>query len=263
MTSQRKILLALPNAAEPTIPYITLPPELLSMIFIACADPPPEPSGPLNPMHWALSERMQWIAVTHVCRYWRSVALGCADLWRRLFVFNTDVTKKMIRRSKGANLEVIIHDCEQLLEPINRVIEMVLPELHRVSVLYVALPKEPAQFLVDGFVHAAPKLEPLCLDCDLDKMVPIPDAIQTPALRSLVLQNRMFTSPSPSSSIFWFSNGPHSVNHSQIVSFLCQTPMLHNLEPIQVLQLSLPHRHLQPRPPPLSWALPHLHFQRH
>src|SRR6202035_4926197 len=92
-----------------------------------------------------------------------SVALGCVDLWRKLFFFNLDVTKEMIRRSKGANLEVIIHDCEQLLEPINRVIEMVLPELHRVSVLYVALPKEPAQFLVDGFVHAAPKLESLCL----------------------------------------------------------------------------------------------------
>src|SRR5277367_1522037 len=94
------------QTAEPTIPYITLPPELLSMIFIACADPP---SGTLNSSHWSLPAKMQWIAVTHVCRYWRSVALGCTDLWRRLFVFNPDVTKEMIRRSKGANLEVIIN----------------------------------------------------------------------------------------------------------------------------------------------------------
>src|ERR1700728_523435 len=92
------------QTVEPTILYITLPPELLSMIFIACADPP---SGMLNSSHWSLPAKMQWIAVTHVCRYWRSVALGCTDLWRRLFVFNPDVTKEMIRRSKAANLELI------------------------------------------------------------------------------------------------------------------------------------------------------------
>src|ERR1700721_1096331 len=129
MSSQRKKRLALPNAAKPTIPCLTLPPELLSMIFIACAAPP---SGPLNPSHWFLSSNMQWIAVTHVCRYWRSVALRCADLWRRLFFFNPKVTKKMIRRSKGANLEVIIDQFFRSHQSMNKVRGMVLPELHRV-----------------------------------------------------------------------------------------------------------------------------------
>jgi F-box-like len=238
MTLQR---LELPNAAEPTIPYITLPPELLSMIFIACADPP---SGTLNSSHWSQSAEMQWIAVTHVCRYWRSVALGCADLWRRLFVFNPDVTKEMIRRSKAANLEVIINPLRlrqslKSLEPINKVIEMVLPELHRVSVLYLSLFIEPLQSLVDSFVHAASKLESLYLNCilslDPSKSVQIPDAIfsrQTPALRSLKLHNCIFTSPSPSSDS-QMVHIPSTI--SQIVSFLCRTPMLHTLELFNVL----------------------------
>ena len=232
---------SLPNAAEPTNPYITLPPELLSMIFIACADPP---SGFSNRLHWVLSEKMQWIAVTHVCRYWRSVALGCVDLWRKLFFFNLDVTKEMIRRSKGANLEMIIGHSEQLLEPINKIIEMVLPELHRVSVLYLASYAESVQFLVDGFVHAAPKLESLCLysaySHDPDKRVRVPDVIfsrQTPALRSLELQQCIITSPSPSST-FPSSNSqmvriPSTI--SQIVSFLCRMTMLHTLTLVDVL----------------------------
>jgi len=239
----------LPNTAEPTNPYINimLPPELLSMIFIACADPPPEPSGPLNPLHWALSEKMQWIAVTHVCRHWRSVALGCVDLWRKLFFFNLDVTKEMIRRSKGANLEVIIHHLERLLESINKAIEMVLPELHRVSVLYLASYAESVQFLVDGFVHAAPKLESLYLYStnylDRNQRVHVPDAIfsqQTPALRSLDLQYCVITSPSPSPSSTPFPSSDSQMVRipstiSQIVSFLCRMTMLHTLKLIDVL----------------------------
>ena len=177
---------------------------------------------------------MQWITVTHVCRYWRSVALGCADLWRRLYFFNPDVTKEMIRRSKGANLEVIIDQQLQPRQSLNKYREMVLPELHRVSVLYLASLPEPLQYFVDGFVPAAPKLESLCIfPYQLDERVHVPDAIfsrQTPALRSLNLHNCIFTSPSPSpfpSSDSQLVRIPSTI--SQIVSFLCRTPMLHTL----------------------------------
>jgi F-box-like len=212
------------------------------MIFIACATPS---SRTLNRSHWFLSANMQWIAVTHVCRYWRSVALGCADLWRRLFFFNPDVTKEMIRRSQAANLEVIVDppDASLAVESVNKVIEIVLPELHRVSVLHLAILQEPLQSLVDGFVHAAPELESLYLYClyGISKSVHVPDAIfsrQTPALRSLELYNCIFTSPSPSSTPFPSSDSqmvriPSTI--PQIVSFLCRTPMLHTLTLCNVL----------------------------
>jgi hypothetical protein len=123
---------------------------------------------------------------------------------------------------------------------------MVLPELHRVSVLYLASRLEPLQSLVDGFVHAAPKLESLCLHRSYspqypNKRVHIPDAIfsrQTPALRTLILQNCIFTSPSPSSTPLPSSDSqivriPSTI--SQIVSSLCRTPMLHTLVLYNVL----------------------------
>src|SRR6202035_1424883 len=106
------------------VPCVTLPPELLRMIFIACADPP---FAEHEPSYWCTARSMRWIAITHVCRYWRSVALGYPDLWRRLYFFNPDATKEMIRRSKGANLEVIIDTRHQRIER-SIFIPMLLPE---------------------------------------------------------------------------------------------------------------------------------------
>src|SRR5277367_4744770 len=137
------------------ISCVTLPPELLSVIFKACADPPYAEQKSCQ------ARNMQWIAITHVCRYWRYVALGYPDLWKRLRFFDPDVTKEMIRRSKGANLEVIIDTRHQRFER-SIFIPMVLPELHRVSVLHLVCSDE-LQSLVDSFVFAAPKLEYLCI----------------------------------------------------------------------------------------------------
>src|ERR1700728_3921015 len=159
MTLQEKKRL---DSAEPTIPYITLPPELLIMIFIACAA---QPSGTFDAGYWSLAVNMQWIAVTHVCRYWRSVALGCANLWQRLFFFNPDVTKEMIRRSKGTDLEVIINKHFRSCQSRDKIIEMVFPELHRVSVLDLNLLPDSLQSFIRSFVPAAPNLESLCLRC--------------------------------------------------------------------------------------------------
>ena len=112
-----------------------LPPELLREIFISCADPP----SAVEPSYWSRARNMQWIAITHVCRYWRSVALGYSDLWKRLYFFNPDVTKEMIHRSKGANLEVKIDAGLKIYRSIetSSVIPMVLLELHRISVLHL------------------------------------------------------------------------------------------------------------------------------
>jgi F-box-like len=216
------------------IPYVTLPPELLRMIFKACADPP---SPELGVRYWYDASNMRWIAITHVCRYWRSVALGYSDLWKRLYFFNPDVTEEMIHRSKGANLEVRINAKFRVHRRTaeSDFITMLLPELHRVSVLHLIYP-DLLQSLVDGFVSAAPKLEYLFLATP-DSKCPfhIPDTIfsrETPALRSLVLYKCIFTSPSPSSGTMTspdspIGNIPSTI--SQIVSFLRGAPMLHTL----------------------------------
>jgi F-box-like len=210
----------------PSISHVTLPPELLRMIFIACANPP---FTVQHPSYWCNARNMQWIAITHVCRYWRSVALGYSDLWKRLYFFNPDVTKEMILRSQGANLEVII-DADLRSIAKSTFVPMVLPELHRVSILRLS-DLFQVQSLGDGLVSAAPKLEDLYLSASYGAFY-IPDTIfsrGTPALRSLELHKCTFTSPSPSSGTL---SSPYSrigripSTISQIVSFLRGAPML-------------------------------------
>jgi hypothetical protein len=211
----------------PPGPYVTLAPELLRAVFISCVD---SPSAVQEPSYWSHARNMQWIAITHVCRYWRSVALGYTDLWKRLYFFNPDVTKEMIHRSKGINLEVIIDVSLEIHQSIDTspIIPMVLLELYRISMLHLVC-QEPLESLVDGFVSAAPKLEHLYLST-----FHIPDTIfrETPALRSLELHDCQFTSSSPSSGSVSSSDsrmGQLPSTISQIVSFLRGTPMLHTL----------------------------------
>ena len=45
-----------------------------------------------------------WISVSHVCRYWRDVALDCAGLWTHLFFVSSKWVDELLRRSKTAPL---------------------------------------------------------------------------------------------------------------------------------------------------------------
>jgi hypothetical protein len=218
--------------ARPTErPIYKLSPELLSNIFIECAalELPPSMQGSLYSVH------LKWIAVTHVCRYWRSVALGCTTLWRTLFFFNPEVTKEMIRRAKGSNLEVQIEGPipQRLLAAVGEAFRMVIPELYHTSTLHLKLHKNILQPLCDGFVSAAPNLEclTLCSSNDYDKLR-VQDTIfapNMPALRSLELEYCTLMTSSPPSS----TSDPHLVHIpstiSQIVSYLRRMPMLHTL----------------------------------
>ncbi|KAH9174533.1 hypothetical protein EDB89DRAFT_549275 [Lactarius sanguifluus] len=53
---------------------LQLPVEILQKIFLLLAEPYASEGG--NP-----PARPHWIAITHVCRYWRSAALGLHELW--------------------------------------------------------------------------------------------------------------------------------------------------------------------------------------
>lgn len=90
-------------------PPTNLPPELLERIFQlharACREPDIDAkrlscSSATNPY--------AWIIVTHVCRYWRDVALGSALLWSHIVLTrNVDCIKAFLARSQQAPLTVI------------------------------------------------------------------------------------------------------------------------------------------------------------
>ncbi|KDQ56763.1 hypothetical protein JAAARDRAFT_207835 [Jaapia argillacea MUCL 33604] len=88
-------------------PIIVLPPELLSRIFgILSRDKlgsvlrPVEKEGRDAPEFRGL----RWFRVTHVCRRWRNVALGCAPIWCEVFSFPNQFLQEVLKRSKSALL---------------------------------------------------------------------------------------------------------------------------------------------------------------
>lgn len=50
---------------------------------------------------------LSWIALSHVCTYWRDIALSCALLWTFIPTdVSTGMTKIFLARSSGASLSI-------------------------------------------------------------------------------------------------------------------------------------------------------------
>ncbi|KAJ6607511.1 hypothetical protein B0H10DRAFT_551566 [Mycena sp. CBHHK59/15] len=78
---------ALQSRRNALSPVSRLPPEMLSRIFLFCSD----------------SDSLKWIKeVSHICRHWRSVALGCPNLWSFPVFSQPKWADEMLKRSKMA-----------------------------------------------------------------------------------------------------------------------------------------------------------------
>ena len=238
-----------------------LPSDVLSLIFEACAftaqslieDPGKFWSASQSRIEFTSGRNLPWIAIAQVCRYWRSVALACTKLWRPLLFSNPQATKEMIRLSKGAALTVKAHSWHPD-ESMAEKIQMVIPELYRVSVLHLCLPTSILQSLLVHFLAPAPKLESLRLRAEQFYDHPpdsfnLPDLIfanHSPSLRLLELTYCRFS---------WQSLPPSSLTHlelrrvtippsmTQFLSFLHVMPMLETL----ILDEALPTDSLHTR----------------
>ncbi|KAF6756817.1 hypothetical protein DFP72DRAFT_892402 [Ephemerocybe angulata] len=73
----------------------SLPPEILSTIFRL-----------VQISVRRQGESLSWIRLTHVCRHWRAVSLGCASLWSQIAFENPFFTDVMLVRSSNAPLNV-------------------------------------------------------------------------------------------------------------------------------------------------------------
>lgn len=83
-------------------PIMRIPPEILVKIFVHYQN--------TFFLHWNPEE---WIKVTHVCHFFRQVALASPTLWSRIYFRSGDQTKTYLRglkeyllRSKQAPLTV-------------------------------------------------------------------------------------------------------------------------------------------------------------
>ncbi|KAK7051255.1 hypothetical protein VNI00_004755 [Paramarasmius palmivorus] len=84
------------------IPINRLPNELLSAIFMY-------QTGPFSPvlnLRVDGSTQIGWIALTHVCRHWRNVALDTPGLWTSPDFSHPALGLEMLKRSKEAPLTI-------------------------------------------------------------------------------------------------------------------------------------------------------------
>ncbi|KAJ3526209.1 hypothetical protein NMY22_g10257 [Coprinellus aureogranulatus] len=167
-----------------------LPAEILSSIFLLVLYHHRE-----KVLYHGENEGARWIRVTHVCRHWRQVALGCPTLWAELSFANTALTEVMLSRSRNAPLTVECfskggREVEDILRPL-------LSQSERFRVFWLGLPSGVEAFNIDAILSnwlgPGPLLESLKLishqrDCTIE-FPPRLGSHDAPALKSLTLIN--------------------------------------------------------------------------
>ena len=108
-------------------------PEILSAIFQAIVD------------DWSLTiEGMEngdhipydWLVITHVCSYWRNVAIETSTLWSHIVLHKDKLIKLMLKRSRRAALSLYCWDDLSLdpdLARQRRIFDFISPHLPRVE----------------------------------------------------------------------------------------------------------------------------------
>lgn len=134
-----------------------LPPEILSQIFLLHA----QRASPSKHIYAII--KMDWTKITHVCRHFRSVALGCPSLWSEIVFTSRSWTTAMLALSKSADLTLkvirpfdsALHQCTQLA----------LAQMHRVRSLSITEANPTSlNMLLGDLESAAPKLQSLRIE---------------------------------------------------------------------------------------------------
>ncbi|EIW75585.1 hypothetical protein CONPUDRAFT_77240 [Coniophora puteana RWD-64-598 SS2] len=114
---------------------ISLPPELLMIIFEACVSNAHAHDGLTWQFHICKRRCLSWVRVTRVCRQWRSVALEHPRLWSAIVMTpgrrDERLTEAMIARSAGTRLSLsmgsnITGDEGKLVQRLSHAKEVVL-----------------------------------------------------------------------------------------------------------------------------------------
>ncbi|PPR07153.1 hypothetical protein CVT24_010701 [Panaeolus cyanescens] len=177
-----------------------LPPELLREIFLYLRD-----EWPSSIFETSSVPRVKfgWINVTHVCRFWREVALQYPQLWTQVDVGLANWAEMVLERSKGADISLeILPNIETSAQ---RVLWDVLSQPHRLRQIKLysrfnskSLYKEAFERLKDV---AAPRLRSLVI---AGSCVDLPTILDknflgggTPRLRHLDVQGYFIPWTSP------------------------------------------------------------------
>ncbi|KAI0045416.1 hypothetical protein FA95DRAFT_1477356, partial [Auriscalpium vulgare] len=99
-------------------PISRLPTELIAYIFILLSniDRPSYPAAISGSPTYPCAPTLGWIAVTHVCRLWREIALDYPSLWANVeFAMGSDWTQLMLARARSSPLALNMYRPQQRL----------------------------------------------------------------------------------------------------------------------------------------------------
>ncbi|EIM80218.1 uncharacterized protein STEHIDRAFT_163091 [Stereum hirsutum FP-91666 SS1] len=134
--------------ADPS-PIAQLPSETLITIFLeSVAHDTPS------------SSNLGWVQITHVCRFWRDLALHSPLLWTNIPLrLGRECMEEFIRRSNSAPLK-LYHAPGPNVLPLSEVpIESIRHRVYSISIGYTTNAQERAHKFIDDLLQSAPSLE--------------------------------------------------------------------------------------------------------
>ncbi|KAG1848719.1 hypothetical protein DFJ58DRAFT_746755 [Suillus subalutaceus] len=81
-------------------PISSIPPELLSTIFVFHVQQTQSRYSPDNP------DALLWLIIGRICRHWREIALGTPELWATPFLNSSKATDEMLTRIQNGSVEL-------------------------------------------------------------------------------------------------------------------------------------------------------------
>ncbi|KAF9006155.1 hypothetical protein BDQ17DRAFT_1324919 [Cyathus striatus] len=136
-------------------PISRLPPELLAKVFVMCAE------GYFNHSNPMLRVK-GWIHITHVSRYWRTVACNAPNLWAYIIFHSPNWSKEMLRRSKMAPLFIDAHFSVVTRRMVES-IQLALKQMNRIKKLTVVASVPTMEKVFAELPTSAPILQSLSL----------------------------------------------------------------------------------------------------
>ncbi|KAI0055733.1 hypothetical protein BV25DRAFT_1921583 [Artomyces pyxidatus] len=192
----QRYLASLRRLKNSRTPVARIPVEIFCQIlsFIKC-DPRWPHRNPERPP--------AWVAVTHVCQFWREVALSSPLLWSNIVTYNLPWMEETLVRSKAVPVSLVMYVNRNPWEfpnSLSSVITRIVPHIARAKEIIIH-GENVASYIQPLFKYAAPWLEVLELS-DIESHLNIRDATLFPGqeplnLRTLRLKRCSFVWPIP------------------------------------------------------------------